>query len=52
MKKKNNFSSSSSFPLPPVKPNPEQVSVSFDPDGEKSYSLPYDKSGLTYDYWG
>ena len=47
---------SSSFPLLPIKPDPEQVSIFFDPEelenGEKSHPLPYDYNGLTYDYQG
>ena len=47
---------SSSFPLSPVKPDPEQVSVFFDPEelknGEKSHPLYGDTTGLTRDYWG
>lgn len=44
------INSSSSFPLSPVKLDLEQVSVFFDPEGEKSHPLPYDHNGLTYDY--
>lgn len=52
LKMRKEINPSSLFPLSPMKPDPEQVSVFFDPEGEKSHPLPYGYNGLTYDYWG